>query len=86
MSQKFKKIQNTNDESSAYRLFQNHDLYNSIMTQMGSMMYANFRAQAEKVFNPERLKENAIPTLEAPSEPEPIPMAAEPRREPEKDK
>ncbi len=75
------------DQMEAFRrLFQNHDLYNSIMTQMGSLMYANFRAQSEKVFNPERLKENAIPTLEALSEPEPIPMAAEPRRKPEKDK
>ena len=42
------------------RLFQNHDLYNSIMSQMGDMMYANFRAQDEAVFNPERFKEKVL--------------------------
>jgi hypothetical protein len=47
------------------RLFQNHDLYNSIMTQMGDMMYANFRAQDEAVFNPERFKEKVLPVMQA---------------------
>lgn len=46
------------------RLFQNHDLYNSIMTQMGDMMYANFRAQDEAVFNPERFKEKVLPVMQ----------------------
>ena len=54
------------DQMEAFRrLFQNHDLYNSIMTQMGDMMYANFRAQDEAVFNPERFKEKVLPVMQA---------------------
>ena len=53
------------DQMEAFRrLFQNHDLYNSIMSQMGSMMYANFRAQDEAVYNPERFKKKILPTIE----------------------
>ena len=53
------------DQMEAFRrLFQNHDLYNSIMTQMGDMMYANFRAQDEAVFNPERFKEKVLPVMQ----------------------
>lgn len=54
------------DQMEAFRrLFQNHDLYNSIMSQMGDMMYANFRAQDEAVFNPERFKEKVLPVMQA---------------------
>ena len=54
------------DQMEAFRrLFQNHDLYNSIMTQMSDMMYANFRAQDEAVFNPERFKEKVLPVMQA---------------------
>ena len=35
------------------------------MTQMGDMMYANFRAQDEAVFNPERFKEKVLPVMQA---------------------
>ena len=53
------------DQMEAFRrLFQNHDLYNSIMSQMGDMMYANFRAQDEAVFNPERFKEKVLPVMQ----------------------
>jgi len=71
------------DQMEAFRrLFQNHDLYNSIMSQMGSMMYANFRAQDEAVFNPERFKQKIIPTLEREFAgfkmlPKPLPQVAE---------
>ena len=71
------------DQMEAFRrLFQNHDLYNSIMSQMGSMMYANFRAQDEAVFNPERFKQKIIPTLETEFAgfkmlPKPLPQVAE---------
>ena len=41
-------------------LFQKHDLYNSIMFQMGEMMYVNFLEQDEAVFNPERFKEKVL--------------------------
>ena len=54
------------DQMEAFRrLFQNHDLYNSIMTQMGDMMYAKFRAQDEAVFNPERFKEKVVEGMDA---------------------
>ena len=54
------------DQMEAFRrLFQNHDLYNSIMSQMGDMMYANFRAQDEAVFNSERFKEKVLPVMQA---------------------
>ena len=54
------------DQMEAFRrLFQNHDLYNSIMSQMGEMMYASFRAQDEAVFNPERFKVKVQPVIEA---------------------
>ena len=54
------------DQMEAFRrLFQNHDLYNSIMSQMGDMMYANFRAQDEAVFNPDRFKEKVLPVMQA---------------------
>ena len=71
------------DQMEAFRrLFQNHDLYNSIMTQMGNLMYANFRARDEAVFNPERFKEKIIPTLETEFAgfkmlPKPLPQVAE---------
>ena len=71
------------DQMEAFRrLFQNHDLYNSIMSQMGNMMYANFRAQDEAVFNPERFKQKIIPTLETEFAgfkilPKPFPQVAE---------
>ena len=71
------------DQMEAFRrLFQNHDLYNSIMSQMGSMMYANFRAQDEAVFNPERFKQKIIPTLQTEFAgfkmlPKPLPQVAE---------
>ena len=71
------------DQMEAFRrLFQNHDLYNSIMSQMGNMMYANFRAQDEAVFNPERFKQKIIPTLQTEFAgfkmlPKPLPQIAE---------
>ena len=46
------------------RLFQNHDLYSSIMTQMGGMIYADLRAQDEALFNSERFKQKILPTIE----------------------
>ena len=71
------------DQMEAFRrLFQNHDLYNSIMSQMGSMMYANFRAQDEAVFNSERFKQKIIPTLQTEFAgfkmlPKPLPQVAD---------
>ena len=35
------------------------------MSQMGDMMYANFRAQDEAVFNPERFMEKVLPVMQA---------------------
>ena len=47
------------------RLFQNRELYNSIMTQMADLMYQNYRAEGETlIFNPERFKEKIMPTIE----------------------
>lgn len=47
------------------RLFQNKELYNSIMTQMADLMYQNYRAEGETlIFNPERFKEKILPTIE----------------------
>ena len=47
------------------RLFQNRELYNSIMTQMADLMYQNYRAEGDTlIFNPERFKEKIIPTIE----------------------
>ena len=47
------------------RLFQNRELYNSIMTQMADLMYQNYRAEGNTlIFNPERFKERILPTIE----------------------
>ena len=47
------------------RLFQNRELYNSIMTQMADLMYQNYRAEGETlIFNPERFKQKIMPTIE----------------------
>lgn len=47
------------------RLFQNKELYNSIMTQMADLMYQNYRAEGDTlIFNPERFKEKILPTIE----------------------
>lgn len=47
------------------RLFQNRELYNSIMTQMADLMYQNYRIEGDTlIFNPERFKEKIIPTIE----------------------
>ena len=47
------------------RLFQNRELYNSIMTQMADLMYQNYRAEGDTlIFNPERFKEKILPTIE----------------------
>ncbi|MBO4850191.1 MAG: type I restriction endonuclease subunit R [Prevotella sp.] len=47
------------------RLFQNRELYNSIMTQMADLMYQNYRAEGDTlIFNPERFKQKIIPTIE----------------------
>ena len=46
------------------RLFQNKELYNSIMTQMADLMYQNYRAEGDTlIFNPERFKEKIMPTI-----------------------
>ena len=63
-------------------LFQKHDLYNSIMFQMGEMMYVNFLAQDEAVFNPERFKEKVLSMMLAEfsdiqSEIKPYPIVAD---------
>lgn len=48
------------------RLFQNRELYNSIMTQMADLMYQNYRAEGDTlIFNPERFKEKIMPTIES---------------------
>ena len=47
------------------RLFQNKELYNSIMTQMADLMYQNYRTEGDTlIFNPERFKEKILPTIE----------------------
>lgn len=47
------------------RLFQNKELYNSIMTQMADLMYQNYRTEGETlIFNPERFKEKILPTID----------------------
>ena len=47
------------------RLFQNRELYNSIMTQMADLMYQNYRAEGETlIFNSQRFKEKILPTIE----------------------
>lgn len=47
------------------RLFQNKELYNSIMTQMADLMYQNYRAEGDAlIFNPKRFKEKILPTIE----------------------
>jgi type I restriction enzyme R subunit len=47
------------------RLFQNKELYNSIMTQMADLMYQNYRTEGDTlVFNAERFKEKILPTIE----------------------
>ena len=47
------------------RLFQNKELYNSIMTQMADLMYQNYRAEGDTlIFNPTRFKEKILPTIE----------------------
>lgn len=47
------------------RLFQNKELYNSIMTQMADLMYQNYRDEGDTlIFNPERFKEKILPTIE----------------------
>ena len=55
------------DSKGAYdRLFQNKELYNSIMTQMADLMYQNYRDHGETlIFNPERFKEKILPTIES---------------------
>ena len=46
------------------RLFQNKELYNSIMTQMADLMYQNYRAEGDTIiFNPKRFKEKILPTI-----------------------
>ena len=54
------------DSKGAYdRLFQNKELYNSIMTQMADLMYENYRDKGDAlIFNPERFKEKIMPTIE----------------------
>lgn len=47
------------------RLFQNKELYNSIMTQMADLMYQNYRTEGDTlIFNPKRFKEKILPTIE----------------------
>ena len=47
------------------RLFQNKELYNSIMTQMADLMYQNYKIEGETlIFNPERFKQKILPTIE----------------------
>ncbi len=46
------------------RLFQNKELYSSIMTQMADLMYLKFREEDELIFNPERFKQKILPTIE----------------------
>lgn len=47
------------------RLFQNKELYNSIMTQMADLMYQNYRTEGDTlIFNPTRFKEKILPTIE----------------------
>lgn len=63
-------------------LFQKHDLCDSIMFQMGEMMYVNFLAQDEAVFNPERFKEKVLSMMLAEfsdiqSEIKPYPIVAD---------
>lgn len=62
------------------RLFQNKELYNSIMTQMADLMYQNYRTDGDTLsLNPERLKEKVQPKATEPVfESSRMPMAAEP--------
>ena len=47
------------------RLFQNKELYNSIMTQMADLMYQNYRTEGDTlIFNPKRFKEKILLTIE----------------------
>ncbi len=47
------------------RLFQNKELYNSIMTQMADLMYQNYHTEGDAlIFNPTRFKEKILPTIE----------------------
>lgn len=46
------------------RLFQNKELYNSIMTQMASLMYQDIRANDKLIYNADRFKKKVLPTIE----------------------
>lgn len=48
------------------RLFQNKDLYKSIMTQMADLWYTNMKDKSEElIFNPERFQEKVVKTMSA---------------------
>lgn len=53
-------------DSAFERLFQNKELYQSIMRYMAEMWYTNLKAQGEEIiFNPERFKEKIVGIMDA---------------------
>ena len=47
------------------RLFQNKELYKSIMTQMAELWYTNMKDKEELIFNPERFQKAIVTSMDA---------------------